>query len=338
MVKNTTFFIIFVFNKMNVDKEDENLISNQITIPKGKKQVSVTKFEGSAYFNVIVMYFLSHKHDDCCVVLPHNYETDVEKKIHWFKDNDEHEHDESCVLLPKKISNIPSEQTDVSLRWIQKKKKKSKKILTSLDLNANDENNNNGYISVPKNFFNTFSKCPSKRFIVFPFGYTCLDSGHANYMLYDSKLKSLERFETFGKINSVCINPPNLDKQILELFVKKFGNDFIQNYYTPLSYLPNENFQTIQEKEKEWINRDEDIEPVGYCSVWSAWYIDLRLSNPEIDREKLVKMALSKLKKLPITFTSFIRNYSSMLVDVSNEIKKIYKKKGKRTNSIKKKN
>jgi hypothetical protein len=320
---------------MNV-KEDESLTSNQIIIPKGKKHVSKTKFEGSAYFNVIVMYFLSHKHDDCCAVLPQNYETDSEKKIHWFEDEnkDEHEHEESCVLLPKKLTNIPSEQTDVSLRWIQKKKQKSKKILTSSDLY---EEENHGYISVPKNFFSTFSKCPSKRFIVFPFGYTCLDSGHANYMLYDSKLKSLERFETFGKINSVCINPPNLDKKILELFVEKFGSDFIKNYYTPLSYLPNENFQTIQEKEDEWENRNEDEEPVGYCSVWSAWYIDLRLSNPDIDREKLVNMALTKLKKLPITFTSFIRNYSSMLVDVSNEIQKIYKKNERhKTNSNKK--
>ena len=156
-------------------------------------------------------------------------------------------------------------------------------------------------------------------------------------MLYDSKLKSLERFETFGKINSVCINPPNLDKKILELFVSKFGNDFIINYYTPLSYLPNENFQTIQEKEDEWNDRNEDEEPVGYCSVWSAWYIDLRLSNPDIDREKLVKMALARLKKLPITFTSFIRNYSSMLVDISNEIQKIYKRKEKQRHPLKSK-
>jgi hypothetical protein len=146
-------------------------------------------------------------------------------------------------------------------------------------------------------------------------------------MLYDRKLKTLERFETFGKINSVCLNPPNLDKKILELFINKFGTDFIKNYYTPLSYLPDENFQTIQEREKEWINRDEEEEPVGYCSVWSAWYIDLRLSNPDIDREKLVQLALNKLNKLPITFTSFIRNYSSMLVDINNEIKNIYSKK-----------
>jgi hypothetical protein len=313
---------------------DGNATMNQIIIPKGKKHVSKTKFEGSAYFNVIVMYFLSHKHDDCCVVTPHNYETDSEKNIHWFEEDDNHEHNEACVLLPKRLADIPDDQKDVSLRWIQEKKKK-RKILTAEDLNENDDH---GYISVPKNFFNKFTQCPSKRFIVFPFGYNCTDSGHANYMLYDRKLKSMERFETFGRINSVCLNPPNLDKKILELFINKFGTDFIKNYYTPLSYLPDENFQTIQEREKEWIDRDEEEEPVGYCSVWSAWYIDLRLSNPDIDREKLVQLALNKLNKLPITLTSFIRNYSSMLVDISNEIKKIYAKKtNAKKNSRKKK-
>ena len=298
-------------------------MKHNIIIPKGQKHIKKTRFEGSAFFNVVAMYFLSHKHENCCVIFPNNYEPDYSIHIDdFFNDGVKHVHDEGCVLLPKKIKNIPDEQTKVSLRWIQKKRKKSKKnkIITSKSL----QNNLDGYISVPKNFWDKFNKCPSsKRFVVFPFGFTCIDSGHANYMLYDTKNKTLERFETFGKVISTCLNPPDLDKDIFELFSSKLGNDI--TYYPPLSFLPSENFQTKQENEKEWINRNEDDEPVGYCAVWCVWYIDLRLSNPNIDREELVKIALKKLENLPITFTSFIRNYSGIIVEVSKEIEKLYK-------------
>jgi len=307
---------------------NENYINdNGVNIPMSKKKINKTSFEGSAYFNVIVMYFLSHKHPNCCVIYPNNYEADMDKNIHWFKD-DHHEHDDSCVLLPRKLKHIPDEQTEVSLRWIQKKKKRSKKLKVITMDSYTSGDSSDGHISVPKNFWKKFQSCPSKRFVVFPFGYNCVDSGHANYMLYDRKLKVLSRFEPFGKVVSSCLNPPTLDKKIFELFVKNLGSDLIKEYYPPQAFLPTENFQTIQENEKEWINRNEDEEPVGYCSVWSAWFIDLRLSNPDMDKEELVKLAMKKLKSLKsekgLTFTSFIRNYSGMIVEVSKEIKKIY--------------
>jgi hypothetical protein len=303
-------------------------MSETFYFPEGKNHIKKTSFEGSAYFNFIVMYFLSHKHENCCVVFPDNFETDSKKSIHFSKDGkDHHIHDDTCVLLPKSLKDIPDEQRKVSLRWVEKKRKKSKKnrIIT---LEKILDNSDNGFISVPKHFWKNLNKCSgtNKRFIVFPFGYNCVDSGHANYMLYDKKYKTLERFESFGKVTDSCINPPDLDKNIFKLFVDNAGSDFIKEYHPPLSYLPVENFQTIQENEKDWINRNEDDEPVGYCAAWSAWYIDLRLSNPDIEKDKLTKMALKKLHSLPISFTEFIRNYSGLIVQVSNEINKFYLK------------
>ena len=72
------------------------------------------------------------------------------------------------------------------------------------------------------------------------------------------------------------------------------------------------------------------IDPVGFFSVWSAWYIDVRLSNPDIDRKELVNWALGKLKKIKKdknggrSFTQFIRDYAEMIVEVSEEIKSHY--------------
>ena len=281
-------------------------MSLTFVFPHNKKHIQKTDFTGSSYFNVIAMYFLSHKHDNACVILSEPYETDKSKKFH-LSDGD-HEHDDSCVLLPKEIHHIPSSQRDVSLRYVEQKSKK-------------------GFISVPKpekKFWNSFKKCQDKRFVVLPFGYDCIDSGHANWLLYDKKTKSLERFESYGKISDKsCLNPKGLDNEIEKLFKTNLGDDYIKNYYPPLSFLPARNIQTLQEEE------NEPLEVVGFCSVWSCFWIDLRLSNPNIDRKKLFKLAIAHLKDIKkqngMSFTQFIRNYSGLIVDVSNEIQKMYK-------------
>lgn len=283
----------------------------KIIIPDGKRMVSKTSFQGSSFFNVIVMYYLSHKHDNSCVILNEPYETKPEFNIHWDKSSPKHKHTQSCVLLPKKLSDIPSTQRMVSLRWV--------------------ETDKGGYISVPKpenEFWSRFNRCTNKRFVVLPFGYDCVDSGHANYLLYDKLTCSLERFESFGKVNdSKCLNPPNLDRKIKMLFQKNLGKEYVKKYYKPLDYAPSRNFQAIQEAEKE-MNADD---PVGFCAVWSAWYIDLRLSNPDIERRELVKGALTLLRNQSLSFTKFIRNYSAWIVDISEEIKKLYDKERQET-------
>lgn len=275
--------------------------SSTFILPKNKKHIQKTSFVGSAYYNVIAMYFLSHKHDSACVIFLETYPTDNGKNFHA-----DHTHDNSCVLLPKKIEHIPNNQRDVSLRLVEK-------------------DNGEWFISVPKpnkKFWEKFNKCTNKRFIVLPFGFDCIDSGHANWLLYDRKTKSLERFESYGKINDKkCLNPAYLDEKIEKLFKENLGNDFIHTYYPPLSYSPARNIQTLQEDE------DEDLEVVGFCSVWSCFWIDLRLSNPNLDRKEVLKKAIKELKNIKkdsgISLTQFIRNYSGLIVDVSNEIKKM---------------
>ncbi len=282
-----------------------------VIIPEGKKQIKKTDFVGSAFFNVMAMYFLSHKHDNICVILNEPYKKDENKKINWLGKLNSHDnthiHKDSCVLLPEKLYDIPEDQTAVSLRWIQ--------------------NKTNSYISVPKpenKFWKKFTNCSSKRYVVLPFGYNCSDnSGHANYLLYDKLEKTLERIEPYGFVNTKCLNSIDLDLKIKQLFERNLGKEFIKKYIKPTEFLPRRAFQSIQEDEKEMTKDD----PVGFCSIWSMWYIDLRLSNPGIDRKILVKFAMKKLKSLPISFTQFIRNYAHWIFEISTEIKKLYKQK-----------
>lgn len=261
---------------------------SDINLPMSPK-VKKTNFKGSPHYNLSVMKYLKNKYKNACVILP-----DVKSK--------------------KDLSH-----RDVSLRWIQKNEK-------------------DGYFSVPNNYWKYFSKCTNKRFIVFPFGFSCSNfMGHANYMIYDTQNKSLERFEPYGKSFKSCSNPTNIDNKIKKLFNDNLKNmrmgmgtsvktskilagsdtgegypNFVETYYKPLDFLSSQSFQRLQEDEGEM--RDENDPPGGYCSIWSCWYTELRLSNPDKDRKYIVKHAFKKLKESDLTLTEYIRNYAENVV------------------------
>lgn len=282
-----------------------------IIIPQNKCQnVDGTSFEGSSYFNILCMYYLSHKpSNNVCVIWGAPYSADESKSV-----SQHHIHTDSCVKLPYHYNRIPSEQTSVSLRWIE------------------GSNGNESYISVPKpekQFWNNFLHCTDKRFVALPFGFTCKNFGHANYLLFDKTKKTLERFESFGKVDTECISDELIDKKIPELFKENLKDTEYANftYIKPLVFLPEENVQTIQEDEMRWKKRSKKNNPVGFCSVWSVWYIDLRTMNPDIEPRTLVREAIKEIRNIEGengSFTDFIRRYSLLFVDYMKQVKRLY--------------
>ena len=209
----------------------------------------------------------------------------------------QNKYQEHCVIIPviKKNKNEILEHTDVSLRWIQTKGK-------------------DGYFSIPKNYWEQFSKCSDKRFIIFPFGFTCRNNlGHAGICIYDKKTKSLERFEPYGKSKRDCTNPFNIDEKLKKLFQDNLGEDFIQNYYAPLDFMPTKSFQSLQEDESDFKKKVKGDPEGGFCAAWVAFLAELRLQNPNKDRKRLVILAVEKLDNSDRTMTSYIRGYSATL-------------------------
>ena len=51
------------------------------------------------------------------------------------------------------------------------------------------------------------------------------------------------------------------------------------------------------------------VDQGGYCTMWCIWYIDMRLSHPNIDRELLIKKAVRKIERKTNDFGKFIRSY-----------------------------
>lgn len=280
----------------------------------GGPNVEGTAFEGTSIYNVVGMYYLSHTQpNDICVINGEPYTPDNSLTA-----DSNHKHDKSCVKLPSdSLYNIPGPQTTVSLRWIEKENR----------------------ISVPKpedKFWRQFNNCSGKDFIALPIGFNCKSYGHANYLFFHKIKKTLERFESFGRPSGACIGNDDVDRKIEELFRENFKLYAPQysnfTYLKPRDILPYRNVQTIQEAEDRWINRS-DNNPVGFCSVWSLWYVELRSLNPDLDHDELMDKAIQGIRDLESSreaqygrgsFTDFIRRYSLKFVDLHNKFQRKY--------------
>jgi surface protein len=171
---------------------------------------------------------------------------------------------------------------------------------------------------IPYGFWDLIKEClqknPKPNFIIMPFGLP----GHANYLIYDSNTKELERFDPNGFTSGEQYNPPNLDKKLKDLFNSNVQQGMIEKVYTPLSFCPRRSFQALQHSEGEQKSGD----PGGFCAAWCSWYADTRLANPNKTRKEVVDMALKKFKDEPGSMTQYIRSYSVFIQKTGELLRK----------------
>jgi len=128
---------------------------------------------------------------------------------------------------------------------------------------------------------------------------------HANMLLYDSRKNIIERFDPeVGKGETTYLIGTQYVDDLIGLYFKK---DFDIEYLSPLEWCPI-NIQTEQEIELEKGNVSGKIS--GFCQAWSFWYADVRLSNPDLNREQVIELAFIELKKRPQTLTEYIISYT----------------------------
>jgi len=61
-------------------------------------------------------------------------------------------------------------------------------------------------------------------------------------------------------------------------------------------------------------------DPGGFCAVWCVWYINMRLKYDMLDRIKLVKKLIQKIKEENIPFKTLVRNYAKKIIDIRDEV------------------
>ena len=136
--------------------------------------------------------------------------------------------------------------------------------------------------------------------MIIPLGIELRVGSHANYLILDKKNFELERFEPHGSSapHGFNYNPENLD-EILETTFKNINSKI--NYVAPSKYLPKIGFQTIEINE---LKADYIGDPNGFCALWCIWWTDIRLSNPDITRTKLIKLLTKELINNKYSYTS----------------------------------
>jgi len=167
-------------------------------------------------------------------------------------------------------------------------------------------------------FYDLFKKCISKknRFIIIPIGIELKNGSHANYIIYDKTINEVERFEPHGSTTPPGLNyNPTLFDDILE---KRFQSlNMGIKYIRPKDYLPKIGFQLMDASET---SKNRIGDPGGFCALWSVWYTDMRLTYPELKRNKLVKYLMKNIKLNNLSFRDLIRNYSKNILILRDEL------------------
>lgn len=185
-----------------------------------------------------------------------------------------------------------------------------------------NSSNLNYYDSKLKIYCKKLLQNPKIRFIYFKLTLIPNSVGtHANLIIFDKETKTAERFEPYG--SHQMMEEQKLNKFLKSLLTGIFGNI---TYKSPKMYLEDTKFQVVSSDSDPNIRKMGD--PAGYCLAWCFWYLELRLNNPNVDSETLVKVAFENIQKLSSkTVTSnnyidYIRDYSATLDKAKNEIMK----------------
>ena len=201
------------------------------------------------------------------------------------------------------ITNIgPSEYLNFEILWINNKLYTPNNLTTTITKFKED---------VKKN--------EKLRFFIAPLGIEIKHDSHANYIIYDTKTNELERFEPHGSRNP---NKFNYNSLLMDQTLKQYFIDYFPNlkYIKPSDYLPKVGYQLLDNSER---NKYRNIgDPSGFCALWCIWYVDMRLSYPDVPRNKLVETTLNIIKYKGLSFRTLIRNYSIKITNVRDEILK----------------
>ena len=189
------------------------------------------------------------------------------------------------------------------------------------------------------------SCCKNNKLLCVPF--LILNGKHANMLIFNHKLKQLERYEPHGEKTLIDTNLEEEIDEILNdlvIFFKRNGKTkFTTNFkFSPSNdtcpvipkniretYISKVGLQVFdgtakQKKQTSKILKKTFQDPNGFCCMWSYLYMDYRLYNPTIESNELGTRLLQKFKEDPyVLLRKYIRGYTQgILNDLVKHVKK----------------
>jgi len=173
------------------------------------------------------------------------------------------------------------------------------------------EDNGHSHLQLSRNelrfVFNDHFDCEN-RFIYISiqmfFGNTTV--GHANLILIDQKMKTIERFEPYGYRHK--ITPSVMDEILKAILLLRF-HDFkyldVKDTNLPRC------FQDLEQEETVANDLEESREIGGYCQAWCFFYLHMRIANPEMNQVDLLHGLIDEIKSFDNhSMINFIRSYA----------------------------
>ena len=153
------------------------------------------------------------------------------------------------------------------------------------------------------------------KWFIIPIGIEINSYSHANYLIFDIEKKQVERFEPHGSFPPIGLN---YDADLLDSILIENINNYNLGfeYFRPKDYLPKIGFQI---KEINELKSDYIGDPNGFCALWCIWWADIRISNPEIPRNKLVSILHKELINGKFSYRKLIRDYSNYIIDIRDK-------------------
>lgn len=180
----------------------------------------------------------------------------------------------------------------------------------------------------------TLTNCIKKgeETIIIPLRYCCVKmSGHSNVLIYRRRTNTIEHFEPHGgEIDLGKRMQANLEKRI-NLFIKIFNAELKKNNLHEVSYVPATSvcpyLEGLQSLENNSLLKKGKSEPGGYCSVWSMFFAELCLKNPNKSSEEILENIYNYLtikENAESYLRKVIRGYTGYLVEAVNTYLKIF--------------
>lgn len=159
----------------------------------------------------------------------------------------------------------------------------------------------------------------NKRFAVMPlYVIGTDDKRHMNFLVFDMKQRTVERFEPNGSITAEdAIGKINKEAKLEKELIES-AKDHNYTYIPTVEFCPRVGPQALQDAQSAFT---EIGDPEGFCSFWSLWYADRRLRYPNKSSKELLKGLMDVLATSG-NLTRFINNFAKFLDSEKERITK----------------
>eukprot|EP00873_Tetraselmis_striata_P043720 jgi/Tetstr1/463984/TSEL_008789.t1 len=140
---------------------------------------------------------------------------------------------------------------------------------------------------------------------------------HVNAVIYDLEKQELEIFEPHGA-NKITDFEDLMRKEMYKAIHTVFKRHLpVKKFHSPMDFCPGP--QSADASMPSYVNAFMiKNKPKGYCAAWSLYYLDLRLSNPDVPRKELMTgFMMSRFWRKSL---SFINAYSNFIIKMYEDL------------------